>query len=389
MNYNNQAIQALSCDKILPIERENVVAFCITPWHSVGIEVALEKLNSLEKQLNGHLFICKHPKTGLALSPTSVNLSSYGNFKTEIYNIPAASPLKKLFDHIYHFFHIIKSPNFSADKPSCYVISPLNPDYKTISDAMKLRPDENIIAVVVDEGLGGRSRFSWFISRIHDGINPLKSFITFLQEITLDKISYSQLVKKGCLIDQTLFVKKHGNFFVQNKLAEKYRSILETRNLADDKQNFSIYENAIIINTQPFEETGQLQNNADIYSLKKIIQSLQNCGEKVIIKPHPREKNLDRYKDLGCIIEKRKGIAQEEILSTLKTKPKAVIGFCSTTLVTAKIFWDIPTYSCIHMINSKNISPSLNKDFKRFIKYYGNTVSIPATENILLEEISQ
>ena len=103
---------------------------------------------------------------------------------------------------------------------------------------------------VVDEGLGGRSRFSWFISRIHDGINPLKSFITFLQEITLDKISYSQLVKKGCLIDQTLFVKKHGNFFVQNKLAEKYRSILETRNLADDKQNFSIYENAIIINTQ-------------------------------------------------------------------------------------------------------------------------------------------
>jgi hypothetical protein len=107
-----------------------------------------------------------------------------------------------------------------------------------------------------------------------------------------------------------------------------------------------------------------------------------------VFKPHPRDKNLGRYSSLDCFVDTNNTISQEAILSSLSTKPIAVLSFTSTALVTTKLFCDVDTYSLIRLFDSEDVQLTLQNEFNNFAKTFDEVVKIPNTIDELINNIT-
>ena len=74
-------------------------------------------------------------------------------------------------------------------------------------------------------------------------------------------------------------------------------------------------------------------------------------------------------------------MAAEEILVRLKTKPICIIGFDSTTLITGKVLFDVPTISVLGLFREKG-KYSKHRQCS-FVRRFGDVVQCP----VEIEEI--
>ena len=106
-------------------------------------------------------------------------------------------------------------------------------------------------------------------------------------------------------------------------------------------------------------------------------EKLKEEGYRIIIKPHPREKNIDKYIKLGCEVDIRNDVPLESILAGLDVKPKCIVGITTTTLVTAKLFWNIPAISMAKLINRDSYGKEIVGEIDNFCKIFGTIIQIP------------
>ena len=102
-------------------------------------------------------------------------------------------------------------------------------------------------------------------------------------------------------------------------------------------------------------------------------------GLPVIIKPHSREMHRERYQpllDMGCQLEPNQQYPMELVLANLKEKPLGIVGMTSTPLITAKLFWDIPTYSIAGLLRPENMRKDLRKEMDSFRRKFQRYVKI-------------
>ena len=67
----------------------------------------------------------------------------------------------------------------------------------------------------------------------------------------------------------------------------------------------------------------------------------------------------------------------EAVLAGIYPKPAGIIGITTTTLVTAKLFWKIPTLSLARVIERESYQGRFVEEIDNFCRIFANIVQIP------------
>lgn len=376
-------------EKIKDDKNLNCVAFARTPWHSTGVNASVNMLADRIGKVNA--VIAVQPKNE-GSDETLLNIDDFkesDKIRLSVFidegpifaNLLSGKIIQK-YNYYHHYFA----------KKDCtrtvYVINPHRPARHFLAFASKKLPDIRFINVICDEGLASymRTPFNWAVEQFattHSTKRFIRSLLTELPHRVCDK----SLKKYGRYIDFGLFTTEKSGKTVKNNAAfPYYQSIIEKEK--QNGKNFSKYENAVLFNMQLYHKTGQLKNNADINLIKEICQRLKQNGISVIIKPHPRDTDISRYNDLGVYVENDYSVSQEAILASLTKKPKAVISFTSTSLLTSELFFGVMSISISKLIGNENLSSSLKNEFSHFQKTFGSYVKSPTTKEELFRMLN-
>lgn len=360
------------CHRIKQNKKINFISFAITPWHALGVMGAVEVLKKKGCHLEGIICICPHTTGGFLLDK-----SFFSYVKSDAIDIftfrengnVSSKKMKKYLKSI----PLRKGKEF-------FVISPLKPQYEIIEKISLVRKNDRITAVVIDEGLATymRDTKSWLKSQKREE----KSNKILLDEI-LNKVLFEGYYKKylnrnKLYMEQNIFIKNRKKELEENRRAVYgYQSILGKMKVENQISNENEYANAVVINTQPYFEEGRFKSEIDLEVIEKACTFFGNQGLSVILKVHPREVLLERYQKLPCKIDTSGGVPMELLLASLKVKPKYLVGFTTTTLITAKLFFNIEGISFARMVRDKDMEKELGKEFHNFCKLFGKYLRIP------------
>lgn len=238
-------------------------------------------------------------------------------------------------------------------------------------------PERPIVVVITTEGLAsyvdnafGQGLFSM---REEKG-NILCKLAAFLHGTanSLYKGAFAWWLKRqGRLCEfQLLSLLSDGGLRPNRETSQYFRKAFEkSARKREIKIAADHYKNVILFNTQPTFERQECLD-ADTAVLQKACKMVKDLGLRAVLKPHPAEKNFSRYEKLGYEIDTTANIAQEYLLAAADCKPIAVVGFSSTTLLTANLFWRIPAISLVNCIDLYKIDAHARRAAKKFIIRY-------------------
>lgn len=354
-------------------EQIDFLAVAMTSWHVMGILSVLLHLYAKGKITKGIIVIERYYELGWAVSEELFSLLNDRDIQVvRLMDLPklshgdflhwAAGTPKKRTDHEF------------------YCIVPQVPMPLIAKDLEKLFRKRSIIHVIVDEGLGTYTRSVWgFVHLCTADLNDWGERFNVAAEWTQRYAAKAVLSCSHRLIDCNLFRRLPMHIAKNDPAISAYRRMYETMGHGIDFSCYSHYGNAIIISGQAYTSSGVMYENEDVTVLKGLCAYYREKQIPVIIKPHPREMHRGRYRellDMGCVLEPNQQYPMELILANLKEKPLGIIGMTSTPLITAKLFWDIPTYSIAGLLRPENMRKDLRKEMRCFVKKFGPFVKM-------------
>lgn len=346
----------------LKLNREiEYIAYVITPWHALAFLAALKKIENTEKRkLTGIVIIKEHVVNGFCIDDDnfkSIHAQVY-KFKDDEFLIDR---VKSEFKGIRYYGTLNKCNN-----DLFYLFRPIGFRYAILAGIDEgLNHSKNISVVTLDEGVGS---YLWdngggLRQTLKENRGIKKKAIAIVRYLEGKVFSEEKLRYYGRIIDGRLFIKEaNGKCKKNSDMACFFENAIEeyigTTNLHVDIAN----EPYVIINTQPL--TGYTITNSDIQIeiLKQIIPIVKKQGYRVVIKPHPREDDYVKYRITGAEVLRDINISQEALLASLKCKPSFIIGNFSTTLITCKAIFNIPTISISRILIKTNQINALGID---------------------------
>lgn len=356
----------------------NFIAFAQTPWHAHGINAFLVYAKENNINIKGYICILKHSQAGILIGRNNF-INCTGDVEvvlfTDIGSRNKRNPIKSRFD-TWSWINKSKEAN---EKNACYILSPFMPKYDWHA-YMKSLNTMKVYSVIIDEGLAMymRSLSDWKNETWSSPIS-LKSKLKNTYEVLFRNESYQKKLNKRSELMQFTLFSNDGTLSKNTDVIEHYKTAIAYTSELSSYDDIKCFENAAIINTQPYYDHGQISEDEDIRVLKWLCLKLSELNIKVVLKPHPREKNLLRYSNLvNCYLYENNVISQETILSHLKIKPILFAGFSSTSLVTANILYGIPAISLSRLTNSEKIGNQMKSDDERFVSTFGDLVFCPS-----------
>lgn len=349
----------------------NFIGRAISPLHVLGIESYILHLKDKGVKLKGFILAVSHSDTGMLIAEDTFHKDLYEG--VEPIFLVEQNDLKVKPGNLRMCIQ-----NVNNEK-EFYLANPYRPEFSYISEVAGIRPDERINVVVTDEGNGSYVNDPY---RLHDNKFPswsIKDFIRFIIYSSIrDRYLYKRMASKG-IISRFLMLKKENGSFVRNtECAEKLVDIFKSVKLADD---YTSYEDSILICPSLIYEAGVLKEPVDIEIYREILNKLGN--PKCVVKPHPREKEIEKYRQLGCMVERRYSATTEVVLANLERKPRCIIGESSTVLVSAAALFGIKTISISKLINRDKLT--IPDYFDRFSDIFGRIVLTPETSEELIK----
>lgn len=368
---NNELIEIIKKDKSI-----NLIAIAKTPWHAISMQAALTKISAADN-LNGYILFgaddYENPKP--LINKASLKLPENGSYRMDYHSgeVYSGSKIKNLMNKVHDFLYFL---HHKKGEKAFYVLHPMSVYSTLVPKIKKALPECKVISVITDEGLGSymRSDLNWAAEALQITGSKKEFMRTFISR-PLNRFYERKAFALSECIDFRLLKKDHGVYSENKSAVPYYKAALASSEL--NEQDYKYYEKAVVISAQLYHETNQIKNNADLKLYKAIIEKLKKADISVILKPHPRDKNTDRYKTLNCIVEKNNTAPQESIFECLKIKPRAIIGFTSTSLVTSKIFYGVRGISLNNLLLAEDIDSSLKNEFQSFKKAFSGVIEIP------------
>lgn len=354
----------------------NFLGRVITPLHILGIESLIVHLKSQGVRCKGFILLVPHPDTGLAVSQGMFHLHLYEEVEPIIIE-GKEEPAKRIKQLIHLAEHGYNSPFF-------YLANPFKPELNYVSLIKMLRPRDQLRVVITDEGTANYIRSPYRLPRPLIPGWGLKDVLRFIINTSIiDRFLVRNLKKKG-MIKEHLMLEKSGGTWIRNEqVISNFLKVFKDDQVDDD---FTMYEGAVIYCPSLLYEAGYLKERKDIEIYEKIHDILSQRYIE-IIKPHPREKQVDVYSGLGCMVENRYYLSTETVLANLPNLPKLIIGDFSTVLVTASVFFGIKTIAINKIIDSETWSNKRN--INEFNKAFGDFVFIPESFGELKEYLER
>lgn len=247
----------------------------------------------------------------------------------------------------------------------------------------------NFVNVVIDEGLGYylRNTKDWLLEGKKAEQSKLKFFERVFKEWLYKVYTQTALKRRKQLLYHTFFLKKGRTLTINDNCVNCLRAVLEEIAASYSQDNYVIYENKLIICTQVFHDLGQIRNNADMAIIQQICDEARKKHIGVVIKPHPRETDINKYLDLGVEVDKKQSVPLEVILAGTKRKPLAMIGITTTSLVSANVLWDINSFSIINLVGTENFVYDVRDDIDHFPRCFSKFAALPNSINDIFSHI--
>lgn len=373
----------------------NFAGIAVTPWHAHGIDVAINKLRDKGVDLVGYVLAVTFPtgsRTVFKESFTSLDnnieiiecsLENKNLIRKTVENIMASINLKKTieFDNVF------------------YVARPSYPEFNWINIISKTFTKTKVSFISIDEGCGSYmidNNENW-VAAMSEASGNREGFIHSLKiniwkKIANSRIKYRKSMERK-LIDNGLLSYWHllsavndGGLTINNDISDRYKNIFLKFN-NDSSTKASMYENAVIISMAPSFEEGF--NDADLKLLDILIPILNNYSYRIIIKLHPRETDIDRYLHYGVTISHDVNMSQEMLLAKCKTMPKCVISIASTTLITLRSIYGVPSIGLAKLYISAVNDKEKTMSIVNFIKTFENIVEFPNNQEELADLIGE
>lgn len=373
--------------RLLKNKECNFLAFAVTPLHATGVDAAICYLRSIGVEPNGYIYVVKHTVTGSHLNESNfISLDSkirivYGNlfFREHqskfVYIIELFKRVKKL-DNAKKLVYIVWKETIPWIAP---ILKKLGYEYKYIK---------------IDDGGGS------YVSLIKNNLQQALAYRTeckFFKKITaaiksIANSVYTVRFEKKCklndrIVDFRLF-RYINNTFSNNSLSVPYYVEAFKGQSIKNERDYSIFEDCILINTQCLKESNITDGIVDLELYQKVVSIIRKFNRKVVVKPHPRELDIQKYLDIGCTVYSDNTFSQEVILASLTKKPCCVISIFSSTLLNATGLFNIPAISLAKIMLQYNLNEDLYSQLNEFISQYSSVVFFPSSFDELADLIS-
>lgn len=359
----------------------NFLAAAITPWHALGINATMLQLAEQGITLRGFIMVVSHNVTGAAIDESNFHAVAHMEIQV-VCIVPEAEKRtlrEKLAFKIRKYKYFLPSPQ-GKNTELLYWLTPLKPSYELIPRIAEVT-SRKMQFIITDEGLGSylNSAFDWWrFSFLESGI---RSGIRATWDLMIrDSFFQFSLRKRKQLQWNQLLIGKRKKWRANSAVVKYYQRILC---LEEKSKEYDYYGKSVLINSDMLFESGLLIENADVEIYTHICQQMQKECVPVVLKLHPREKRLDRYQGMNCRIEQKNELAQEVILASLKTKPYCIVGTASTSLVTAKVLFDIDTISINYLMDQTKIVDK--KSIYDFNNAFKDLVYMPRSKEELMD----
>jgi len=333
-----------------------------TPWHALGIDAELASSSGE----SGIVLIVPHSIDGYLLSPSSFESTQYHDI--DFYRF-TGTPDSDL--NIMDYSRIVYSsvlgyviPLFLGNDEIKVIV----PDdrHQTLARAFTYpsvcslgRPKY----VSVDEGLGRYFDFEED-DESEDGTETGPSVRDFYyRTLQMTEQAYFKRVPQQ---DNALFSVVDGKLVANEDIIQRYQAVLPS---TEDKDGN--IEGLLL--TQPFVERDRI-SDSDMTDLVYEMISLFTSDQTVALKPHPRE-NVGRYERIDerelKILDKETPL--EKIFP--EYDPETVVGFTSTALLTAHLFYNAESVSVIDLLRKYATDSHLLKVCSQFEQLASHYVS--------------
>jgi len=359
-------------------DKINFIAEAMTPLHVLGIEALILYLERKGFNCKGFILAIDHAATGKGLDESMFHRNCYSGVVPYSF-IPNQEEKKNDIK-----FYLNLKKNITKSNTFIYA-TPFVPSFDRIPLVMGVRPNDNLQIYLTEEGIAS------YLS------NPYKLYYHRLfkpklyrypkiiwKNLIRNRFYKSHLIKADKLHTFSILQETDGTYVSNEEFSISCKEIFKTYT---SNRDYSQYEGAIVFTPSLLFEGGVISKRIDVEiyeSIKRVV------GEKCnyIVKPHPREKNLEAYSSLNCYIERDYKDSFESIIAKLGRKPKCIIGDMGSALVNVSALFGVKTISISKLIDDeclliKNYFDAYNEAFK-------NLVYIPETFDELknyLEEL--
>lgn len=336
------------------------IAFCVTPWHVMGVKAFVQKHFDERREinnLNGAIVILKHPKTGYCIDDSFVRSLNIPTLTTVIkgdvdYNLLSVSVLFSCIKKFFRYRQSRLSKRFVLSTLEPFVFCELN-NYSCIKNQL----------VLIDEGVSSYTSTIEYIKHSYIESNNLSYVLRLpvrLFTMIILKHIFSVHVSKWLLFD------KSSGYSINKDVAGYY-----LKQYTNVKDSIDIGFNYIIYLSQP--SVTDIEKEIVPQLLNSIANICRRKGILLYVKMHPRD-NVDMFDSIKgvCILKQSDSI--ENLYPALHDRPLCVIGNRSTALLTLKAFYDANCVSIIKLLKNE-YNKKLNSDDKFFCRCFSGHVS--------------
>lgn len=358
------------------------IASAISHWHAIGVDSCVYSLyKNANRKIKGIIIIKAHAKNGYIINESNFICSTFAevDFILVSDNMKARQSFKNPFQITLALINLALKKEIGKNIGIISVVQP-NIRLITIFKNRNLAFKYNPIFYLIDEGIGTyTSQKAWENEKSVDtkDCKFLQSYFLF-KFYSYMKCCMSTLL--GLIVlkymechNLFLFEIKEGKLNPIRSEAINYRNVIKIREKQMILRN-KIIHNAIII-TDMLSEYHYMSLIDELELIERISIILIDNGYCVYIKPHPRETQnkyefLSKAFDIDKLKIMKQDISIEETLNEIN--PKAVIGFSSTALLTAKILFEINSINITHKcFKNLKIMPHAMIEFENITKKIG------------------
>lgn len=226
------------------------------------------------------------------------------------------------------------------------------------------------VRVVLEEGVGTYTQTprTWFdltIAKTNSKLGQALKYVRWYVMLPFRKILDRLLQKKTQCVRFCVFDYDSEGCLISNKVvAQNLGVIFRTTGEQEGIPPKNFKDKILIATTMLFEESSSQALETDVYS--KVIDMCRNHGMDVVIKPHPRDNSLDKYRQLGAQVIDDTKVSLESLLAFSDNMPLAIIGMQSSSQVIANSLWGVPAVFLTDLCEEAFLKHDDNPRIKHF-----------------------
>lgn len=357
----------------------NFLAMAITPLQAVGVNAAIMYLKNNNIRINGYILVAAHPDTGRVLTRDNFIID---NDEIECIDFEYVfSKRKTIYKLLTLRCKTLIECIGQKRKRKFYIV--WTEVYNNLYYCISRKLDQHsVVFFKIDDGAASylsnfNLRLSNFKAVSNSRLSTIKAYIKAGCFAIFSFFYEYFLTCNGNYLSGTIFRKIYANGKVKLVRNTNFIKYYVTALGKNKNANYEFgCDDYILINTQCLKECGLIKNHEDFEIYDKVSGIIKRIGCHILLKPHPREKDLSRYENLGWEIIKSP-FSQEELLSNCNSLPRCIISIYSSTLLNVYGLFNIPVVSLAKILLKKDITNALEMELKRYIKMYNEIVYFP------------